>query len=200
MRWSGPLLTPPHAATSRHAGRTRASSGQVFPEEARPARAGEGGWTLSHRPQPRPRPPGLSGRSGVRDRPGSTGSGCPSLPPESWAAPAPGHGAGLPAYSAAQPRAASRVRPGSSPASAATANSPLRGGRGRAAATAQVPAGCRGGGGPVLCSGSGHVASGETPADTWGEHGPASRFLLPTMPRPGAARARPLRRSIHAGR
>lgn len=29
---------------------------------------------------------------------------------------------------------------------------------------------------------------------------PASRFLLPTMPRPGAARARPLRRSIHAGR
>lgn len=39
---------------------------------------------------------------------------------------------------------------------------------------------------PSLLSGSGHVAAGETPADTWGERGRPSRFLLPTMPRPGA--------------
>lgn len=39
---------------------------------------------------------------------------------------------------------------------------------------------------PGLLSGSGHVPAGKTPADTWGERGRPSRFLLPTMPRPGA--------------
>lgn len=39
---------------------------------------------------------------------------------------------------------------------------------------------------PGLLSGSGHVPAGETPPDTWGERGRPSRFLLPTMPRPGA--------------
>lgn len=41
-------------------------------------------------------------------------------------------------------------------------HSPLRRARARAAATAQVPAGYTGGGGPALLSGSGHVAGGET--------------------------------------
>jgi len=77
-------------------------------------------------------------------------------------------------------------------------HSPLRGARARAAATAQVPAGCRGGSGQTLLSGSGHVAGGETRADTWGGArgaGPSASFY-PQCPAP--ARADPPPPPLHS--
>lgn len=50
-----------------HAGRAQAASGQAFPQEARPGRAGQDGWALSHRRGPRPPLP--QAEVGVRGRP-----------------------------------------------------------------------------------------------------------------------------------
>ena len=202
--WSGPLLTPttqPSLRAATPAGH-RLPSGRCSHKEARLSRAGQGGWPLSHRRQPRPRPHQPPGPAEVeaRGRPRSTEAGCPSFPHRVPSGPRPlgtarrGPPGLLRSPAQAHLLSAARLQPGQAQP---TRHSPLRGARRRAAATAQVPAGCRGGGGPALLSGSGHVAGGETRADTWGEQGQPSRFLLPTMPRPGARGPAPLRRSIH---
>lgn len=156
-----------------------------------PGQTGQGSWTLSHRQ--RPHPPRLPGRGQSARPAGSPGAGCPYCSPKRGRPQAQELSVGLSAYSVTKPQAISPVhREAHARGALPRWHSPLRGGRARAAATAQVPAVCRSGSGRLLRSGSSHVAGGETLSDTWGEQRRASRFLLPRMPCTHAIGSAPL--------
>lgn len=134
--------------------------------------------------------PGLLGQAARPSR------GSPKRPP------APGHRAARASRPTQQPRPSPPREYGPAPARVGTAKTALTSPRGphAGAATAQVPAGCRSGSGQTLLSGSGHVAGGETRADTWGEReGRALALPFTHNAPPRRARTRPLRRSIQTG-